>query len=172
MQNIVIYCHGYNSSAKTDKVDHLNSEGIETYAWDINIDPNVSIPFLQEKIDAILDDNIHSDARLVFVGTSLGAWYASRLAYVYGAKTVLINPCYSPKNLLPSIGCSVEVASKYEDMMFLPNDTVFVAQDDEVIDFSKIDFEGASFVNYVPSGGHRFNGKEFELIVNYIKQLR
>ena len=46
MKPIVVYCHGYGSSSNTDKVQRLRNFGFEVHAWDIDIDPSVSIPFL------------------------------------------------------------------------------------------------------------------------------
>ena len=55
MKKIIVYCHGFGSSAKTDKVERLKVvKDSEVYAWDIDIDPRVSIDALTKSIDDIL----------------------------------------------------------------------------------------------------------------------
>ena len=168
MKPLVVYCHGYGSSSNTDKVQRLRDFGFDVYAWDIDIDPRVSIPYLENKIDDLLLDNIHHNIDLVFIGTSLGCWYASKLADAYGAKAILINPSYTPAKSLLRYGVSTDIASKYDNTVFDENDTVIVAKDDEVIDHSDRDFSNAKAVILSENGGHRFNGREFDLVKDLI----
>ena len=70
MKKIVVYFHGFGSSAQNDKVQQLRDAGIETYSWDIDINPVVSLPELGDKIDDMLMDEPHEPARIFFVGTS------------------------------------------------------------------------------------------------------
>lgn len=168
MKPLVVYCHGYGSSSNTDKVQRLRDFGFDVYAWDIDIDPRVSIPYLENKIDDLLLDNIHHNIDLVFIGTSLGCWYASKLADAYGAKAILINPSYTPAKSLLRYGVSTDIASKYDNTVFDENDTVIVAKDDEVIDHSDRDFSNAKAVILSETGGHRFNGREFDLVKDLI----
>lgn len=167
MKKLVVYCHGYNSSAKTDKVDALRNAGFETYAWDIDIDPDVSIPALEHDIDNLLVGYLHHDVDLVFVGTSLGAWYASRLADKYNARAILINPAYNPANTLPKVGCDPTTASKYTPISIGKNDDLVYAKDDELIDHCR-DWPEAKSITVHETGGHRFNGKQFETVFKLI----
>ena len=171
MKKIVVYFHGFGSSAQTDKVQQLRDAGIETYSWDINVDPDISIAVLSEKIDDMLSDNPHEPARIFFVGTSLGAWYASLLGHLYGIKTILINPAYNPKESLAKYGVDNSILENYMiGVDFHPTQKVFIGMNDEVIDFSDVDFNGAD-VTYVKGAGHRFN-KEFHLVIDYIKDFK
>ena len=169
MKNVVVYFHGYDSSAKTDKVKTLATMGYDTFAWNIDINPDVSIPFLLERIDNTLFYYLHQEIKLTFIGTSLGAWYAAYCSSFFGANTILINPCYDPNKLLPGIGVSKEVADLY-DHAFIelhPNSVVVIAKDDELLNFTGSSelFKGAKEIIYTETGGHRFNGPEFEEII-------
>lgn len=170
MKKIIVYCHGYGSSSKTDKVERLRAvENSEVVAFDINIDPDVSVLYLMNTItDYMLTARMHEEAELVFVGTSLGAWYANILGNVFRVKTVLINPCYDPKNMLVKYGVDKEILNKYSSM--IPNDfsEIIIAADDEVIDYSNFGYEA----NFVSAGDHRFNGPEFEkYVVGYLNSI-
>lgn len=172
MKKIVVYCHGYKSSAKADKVRMLRDAGFEVIACDIPTDPEVGFKTLINFVDDFLIDNIaREDFELVFVGTSLGGWYASKAAKLYGAKSLCINPAYSPKTLIAKLDKSCDVIDKFEDAVFDELDTVLVAEDDEIIDFSDVDFGKANKVIRVPTGGHRFIGKEFEMVYTLIKEM-
>ena len=170
MKKVIIYCHGYNSSAQSDKVKRLTAAG-EVFAWDINIDPEVSLNDLEQKMDDLLISKMNEDFMLVFVGTSLGAWYASKLADIYAAYAVLINPAINPKTSLAKYGIEESVLNNYlNPIFFCTDDKVFIGTEDEVIDFSNVNF-GPANVEYVKAK-HRFNGPEFEMVVEYIKNLR
>lgn len=160
MNTIIVYFHGYGSSPATDKVNTLRQFG-EVYAWPINIDPEVSVPFLAENIEALLLDNIFKDVKFVFVGTSLGAYYAQVLGSMFDIDTVLINPSYTPSTSLIRYGVAEEIRCKYDDLHLTKRDSVVVAKDDEIIDHTGHDFSGARSVTWFETGGHRFNGPEF-----------
>lgn len=163
MKHVAVYFHGYGSSASSDKVEQLRTVFDDVYAWDIDIDPDKSLPALDKQIDAVLTDyavrNIEVD--IVFVGTSLGANYASKFGDLYGVKTILINPSYNPRVSLAKYGVSEDIRNKYHDTVINKNDFVVLAKDDEVIDHSGRDFSDAAVVLCTETGGHRFNGPEF-----------
>lgn len=173
MEAIIIYCHGYNSSAKTDKVDVLRNAGFNVFAWDINVDPDVSLPELEQHIDDVLMDHLNRQVKLIFVGTSLGAWYASNLAKSYGSCSVLVNPAIDPAKALPKIGADVTITNKYEPLLFDESDNIIVASDDELLDpvDTLVASANSNEVLISPTGGHRFNGPEFQLVIDMIKRL-
>jgi predicted esterase YcpF (UPF0227 family) len=171
MKKIVVYFHGYKSSANSDKVAMLREAGFETYAWNIDVDPAVSLPRLTNYIDDMLLDNMHEPCEIFFVGTSLGAWYASNMGHLYGVQTILINPCYNPKESLAKYGVDQKILDNYLiDLQFASHQKVFIGSEDEVIDFSGVDFKGADNT-LVLGADHRFN-KEFGIVVDYIKDFK
>ena len=171
MKNVVFYFHGYNSSANTDKVEKLKNAGFDVYAWDIDIDPVKAQNVLINNIfDTMFDYiKVHQDVKFWFVGTSLGAYHAAELGDVFNVETILVNPAYNPSKLLPKIGCDEEIAKLYTDIIFNDNDNVIIAKNDELIDFS-VDglFDNAKSIVYSETGGHRFNGEEFNIVINMI----
>ena len=170
MHKIVVYFHGYGSSANSDKVQQLRAAGLETHSWDIDINTTVSLPELGRKIDSMLLDKMHEPCEIFFVGTSLGAWYAYTLGQMYGIKTVLINPAYNPKESLAKYGIDELIRLSYfTDLKFAANQKVFIGTADTVIDFAAVDFNGAD-VTYIEGGDHRFN-KEFHHVIDYIKNF-
>ena len=166
MKKLVVYCHGYASSAKTDKVARLKAKHEHVYAWDINVDPEISLPALEKAINDLLVTDMHDDAELVFVGTSLGGWYASVLAERYDARAIVVNPCYNPQVSLAKYGVSPEILNRYEDMPIARRAEFVIAADDEVLNFDAIKPAMAHALTVSPSGGHRFNGPEFEALVS------
>lgn len=169
MKKIIVYCHGFGSSAKTDKVERLKVvKDSEVYAWDIDIDPRVSIDALTKSIDDILLTDLNGLGELVFVGTSLGAWYAAVLAVMYDAKAFLINPSVDPNNSLEKYGVAEDIRMWYTPMPTPRKATVILSENDEVLDFTDVHWKlPVILVNN--ESGHRFNGPEFEeFVVNKI----
>lgn len=169
MKKLVVYFHGYGSSANTDKVARLKAKHEHVYAWDIDIDPSVSIPMLVANINDVLVTNMHDEAELVFVGTSLGGWYASVLAVMYDAHAIVVNPCWDPKISLAKYGVSESVLAKYSCMPLTRHAEYVIAADDDVIDFEPVMCAMWPALTVSATGGHRFNGPEFEeYVVNCI----
>lgn len=170
---LIFYFHGYNSSPATDKVARLKSVFPDTYAFDINIDPDISLSHLENNIDLTLMDheylNLH-DLEIVFIGTSLGAWYASKLADKYNVRSILINPCYDPTNSLKKFGVSEHIRNKYVPIDWIKDAVYYIAKNDEVIDFNPVK-DNLNNLNtfWIDNANHRFNGPEFEKMMNDIK---
>jgi predicted esterase YcpF (UPF0227 family) len=163
-KKVIVYFHGYGSSAKSDKVARLAKFG-EAHAFDIHIDPSVSIPELGDKIDMLLAEDVNAEDEVIFVGTSLGGWYASVMAKQYDCKAIVINPCYDPVTSLIKYGVAESVLVKYFKMPILDKAEYIFAEVDEVIDHSKLRIILASkSIPYiiVSNSDHRFNGPEFE----------
>lgn len=174
MRKVIVYCHGFCSSANTPKVDRLRAvKNSVVHAWDIDVDPLESLPYLFEKIDIdVMLNKLHEPCKVIFVGTSLGAWYASTLANAYGADAVLINPSYDPSSSLDKYGVSPLICSRYFEISWNDRFKYFIAVDDEVIDFApvrdKLDAVGAVFVE---NSDHRFNGPEFDAVIAAIDAM-
>lgn len=170
MKKVLFYFHGFGSSKESDKVQRLKDMGYEVYAWDIDIDPSVSLPYLMSKLDDWIIDNWNRDtADMVFVGSSLGGWYANKLGYIYNCKTVLINPSLNPKESLKKFNVDSSILERYDEAFLSTLDSVIYAEDDEVIkpNVEKIEREAQFSIMY-STGGHRFNGPQFERAIREI----
>lgn len=174
MKKIVFYFHGYNSKPNTEKTQRLREVFPDTFAYDIDIDPEISVTKVSNQIFAELLNHINDEeAKIVFVGTSLGAWYAAKAAVAYGVKDcILINPCYDPRNMLRSYDVPEEILVKYHPLEFRPEHKFFIAKDDEVINFNPVLDKLVNMnVTWTDGGMHRYNGPEFEGVIDYIKNL-
>lgn len=166
MKPMIVYCHGYGSSAKTDKVERLKKFG-DVYAWDINPEtPQQSISSLDYKTFDVLLDNFTSEELLIFVGTSLGAWYAWKLGKLFDAQTILLNPCYNPKEMLKKFG--IDTSGYDEPITPRLSDYVVIGDSDEVIEFSQEFKDSCPNLDILPGVTHRFNGPEFEETIQKI----
>lgn len=177
MKKVIFYCHGYGSSSHSDKVRRIEAMGFEVIAHDIDLDPSVSLP----QLDRVVEDwcvgytgTEHVD--LVFVGTSLGAWYANKLGHAFGSDTVLINPALDPAQSLGKYGVPEDILQKYAErgpVTFTEQDTVVIAANDEVLSFPNTpDWCRPARLLAYPSGGHRFNGPELEDALGRVLGIR
>jgi len=173
MEKIIIYCHGYGSNSNSSKLQQLKDAGFEAYCFDADINPVQAFTDLTDKIDALLLDKMSKNKypELFFVGTSLGAWMASKLAKIYNTKSVIINPSINPKTSLLKYGVSEEICNLYEPINYSKKAKYFFADKDEIIDNVEIREylinEGLD-VTVVPHSDHRFD-KHFNIVLEYLK---
>ena len=171
----IVYFHGYGSSPKSDKVDRIKSilPDSEVYAFPIDINHDVASPELEDAITFAMMNNFYTESETIFIGTSLGAWWAAKMADKFGVRSVLINPCYDPVSSLEKYGVSEEMRSKYSkmDITDLSNKSFVFSEVDEVIDhsvlISKLDERECSF-DIFQNTSHRFNGAEFDFVIRGI----
>lgn len=172
MSTVIVYFHGYGSSAQTDKVQKLRDAGYTVYCWTYDTDtyPVDNIDYLDDCIYHLMANDIESEHKYVFVGTSLGAWYAARLAKLWYCKTVLINPAVDPGVSLAKFGVATDVLEQYTPLEFSSRDTVVLGTNDELFDFSRVDFCGARHVYQVEGGDHRMSEK-FDRVLEFIREI-
>ena len=172
MSKVVIYCHGYKSSSKSDKLRLLQEAGFEAYCFDADVDPDIAFRNIYEKIDNLLVEYYNQDIKLIFVGTSLGGWWASKLASEYDCEAVIINPSADPKVSLAKYRVPEHILEQYDEIVIPKRATYFFASNDEVIDHTefikKVNQEQTS-VYIFQDGNHRFNGKHFEKVVEHLR---
>lgn len=176
MRKIVVYFHGYGSNPNSEKVDriHMALPEYEVYAFDIDIDVDKAYAHLSAKIDEVLTMVIHSNCELVFVETSLGGWWASKMAEAYGAKAIIINPSSNPKDSLLKHGVSEDLCAKYDSLKINDRFHYFFSVHDEVIDHDQTIREvielGASY--YLDKNeDHHFNGDGFNRVISTIREI-
>ena len=180
-KKLIFYFHGYNLSPNTDKVGRLKAVFPDTYAFKIDPDPDISLKYLENQIDLTLLDmkyfhnpclNDDRSIDVVFIGTSLGAWYAAELADKYMSKAVIVNPCYDPASMLPKLGCSEIIANKYPPMKWLNDAIYYIAKDDEAIDFRPVRNVLDQLNTYwIDNSNHCFNGPEFDEVIENLKNV-
>lgn len=170
----IVYFHGYGSTPNTDKVNILRQMlNAKVFAFPIDIDRDVAEQQLTYDIDMSLMNDIHADDQVLFVGTSLGGWWASEMAALYKVPAIVINPSCDPSLGLKKYGVSEDLCAKYTPIKLAKINTYFIAEHDEVIDntvlIEKLLIDGYNvFVD--PDGDHRFNGLPFVRVVEFIKR--
>lgn len=172
MKKIVVYCHGYGSDPNTDKLQQLKDAGFDAYCFHACIDPVVAYESISRDVDMMLLDYLNQDIELIFVGTSLGGWMASKLAEAYDCRAVIINPSYNAKESLSKYGIWEEIRNKYSRLKPNPKFQYYFCSRDLVIDHRQFIEEVSEKCNYmiVDSDDHRFN-EHFYLVINYLKSI-
>jgi predicted esterase YcpF (UPF0227 family) len=175
MRKMIIYFHGYGSSSKSDKATRLKAEeSFKVFSFDIDIDPDVAFKQLSHNIDMALIEDMHLPEELIFVGTSLGGWWAEKMAKLYQCKAVIINPSVNPASSLSKYGVAKEIRDKYYEFQPDVRHKYFFAKRDDVInnDQFRINLiESGHDVTIDSKADHRFSGEPFENVVNYLKSL-
>ena len=181
----VVYIHGFAGGANSNKIKILRREigGGTIIAPAFAVDANVC----ETQIDNIIlqlvesaDPNQPSKFPIVFVGTSLGGFWANYAAQRYDTPCILINPATKP-----SVTLRKYLGKAYRDHLtgekiFLTEDTIqtylerekyladhtngalinlMVAKDDSVIDY-QMTLKNLPNVNSLmvsDTGGHSFN---------------
>jgi uncharacterized protein len=85
---LIVYLHGFNSSAQSHKAQllgrYLEERGVAFGCPDLPPHPADAIRVMEKQPEAC------------FVGSSLGGFYATYMAEKHGARAVLINPAIDP----------------------------------------------------------------------------
>jgi len=190
---MIVYLHGFGSTGNSKKVDALIEKfgAGRVFAPDLPIDPSEVVDLVREKVFDWYKTRDPSD-KLVFVGTSLGAFYASFFAHTFDAPAVIVNPSIQPnESLKDHVGVNVNHDTKKEFYLtlahldklktmreYLTNSYkgvlihLFVAKDDEVIP----SYEMLNWYQYTAStrveetGGHRFT-EHWNKVVDKIAEL-
>ena len=185
---MIIYIHGFNSSADSHKAQvfkkHMKALGLE----DKIIIPSLSsVPdYAIAELTSLVQEHIADN--LSFIGSSLGGYYATWLADRYDRPAVLINPAVKPYELLQEyLGKNINhytgetydltpehiIELKELDLEYITKPHryfVLLQTGDDVLDYSQafVKFAGSRMI--VEEGGdHSFAGIENHLdeILNF-----
>jgi len=177
----IYYIHGFNSGTKLERLELLTNL-LDTKVKGLAYDSGASFDENIEALETVIDP----DARNIFIGTSLGAYYAQYLAEKYSDMSVLINPSLHPQDTLKKyFGTNVnyttsetyELTSEIVDSYtftpeFYTNTLCILASGDEVLDSfqTEKELENLCEVIMVNGGEHSFNQYEevAEDIINFI----
>lgn len=173
----LIYLHGFNSSARSEKACLISQWLQKNNSTQAMIIPELSYAPAQA-IKQVVSQLDHVESP-VFIGSSLGGYYANYLAEKYFTKAVLINPVVHPYRLLTDyLGPQtnpytqnsytltqehmLELQSIAVEHMSCPSDRMVLLQTgDEVLDYSEAADYYSNSKCYVESGGdHRFQNFE------------
>lgn len=91
---ILVYLHGFNSSAQSHKAQLL-----DRYMTERGLEAQYACPDLPPLPGEAIRETeglIKGKSNVCFIGSSLGGFYATHLAEKHGARAVLINPAIDP----------------------------------------------------------------------------
>ena len=173
----IIYLHGFASIGNSDKSAALRAKfGAENVAApDLPVDP--------DEVESIVNQIISQNTSypVIFVGTSLGGFWAHYFSQKWDAPCVIVNPATNPSVLLrkyidapahnyykntpvPVTEKMLEGYAAREAWLQQEGNTngslinMFVATDDAVIDhkFTRAALPHTKLYAVMPNGGHRF----------------
>ena len=186
---LVIYLHGFASKGESPKSIALaeNLVNHTVVAPDLPIDP--------VEVERIVNDIVesHHERPVVFVGTSLGGFWANYFAQRYDAPCVIANPSPQPAATmasrlgkeLPVYGTNRTIRVTESDIAeflraesYLVNNTngalinLFVAKDDEQLDYNEMlqAFPFTAATVATETGGHRFE-RNWYMVVKRVREL-
>jgi len=190
---MIVYLHGFGSTGSSPKVDALRERfgSEQVVSPDLPFDPSE----VHKLIDSIVQDFLNKrkpDEKLVFVGTSLGAFYSNFFGHLYDCPVVLVNPSVYPNETLAArLGSNHNYVTGDEFFVSLAHLTdldlmrkylvdnysgvlvnLFLAKDDDVIpyDVALAAYKYPAFVKVTEDGGHRFNDY-WNLVIDRIEEL-
>lgn len=177
MHKTIIYFHGYGSSPLSTKVGELKKAfpDSDIFAPAIDIDYRKAFRNLLDFIDEVMVTDLEKPTKVIFIGTSLGAYWAAKMASIYAVKAILINPSVDPSVSLVKYGLNQDTLVEYEVPFTVTNDsTFFFAEKDEILDHSNLqsnlDRLGVEY-HIDPDADHRFGGDAFDKVIEHIKSL-
>jgi predicted esterase YcpF (UPF0227 family) len=191
---MIVYLHGFGSSGNSQKADALKAVFGEdqVFAPDLPVDPNDVVDLIKDQVFFwyLADRDIMG--KLVFVGTSLGAFYATYFAHTFDAPAVIVNPSSKPHETLKKVlGRNINCVTAEEFWLtlghleelermrnYLTNNYMgalihlFVAKDDEIIPYEQmLDwYKYTASTHIEETGGHRFT-EHWNKVVDKVKEL-
>jgi predicted esterase YcpF (UPF0227 family) len=171
---LIIYIHGFASTGNARKAVETKGyfKNQKVLSPDLPVEPELAFSILKDTIRSI-------NARVNFIGSSLGGFYAMFLSAIYGQKAVLINPAVEAHKSLTSYigehtnydtGLKFQWTQEYVNQLdklyneyfkFIKQENLFLllSKDDELIDhsFTKTAFPNAKVILEYDDCGHQFS---------------
>jgi uncharacterized protein len=190
---MIVYLHGFGSSGNSAKAQALRDHFGDENVWcpDLPVDPSEVSKMVKAKIG---DWFMHKseEHKLVFVGTSLGAFYATYYGFLFDAPFVIVNPSINPsRSLQRKLGKNINHVTQEEFMVSLVDlekladmkDLIdrnyngslvhlFVAKDDDVIPYEQMlsYYKFTASTHVEETGGHRF-AEHWDKVVDKVAEL-
>jgi predicted esterase YcpF (UPF0227 family) len=185
---MIIFFHGFASVGMSPKSDALRLAFGEdqVISPDLPTDPVAVIELITKLVHEAPKD------KLVFVGTSLGGFYANYCSQLFDVPCVIVNPSTRPSvTMLPRVGINKNMATGAEFEITSDHISTFkvmeqyirensngalinwlIAEDDVVLDYrvaeQDIWFSKRKFK--FPDGGHRFESN-WSAVINCVKDV-
>jgi predicted esterase YcpF (UPF0227 family) len=177
--NHIVYFHGFASSPNSSKVDELKKH-YSVFAPHVSNSNQSEI--LENQIMNWMVCNTNPGDKILFVGTSLGGYWAARMANLFDGKALIFNPSIDPsKDLKQYIGFNTNWSTNelfylnekcVETFVSLSDDDkkyvelAVICKNDNVVD-SKAAIEFFDNAEILDSDDHRFS--DINLMLEYVK---
>jgi len=185
----IIYLHGFASIGKSPKTDVL----VEMFGADHVVFPD--LPIDPDAVESLVNEIVmqNKDEPLIFVGTSLGGFWANYFAQKWDSPCVLVNPLIEASEGM-QLRVGLDLCNYYTNEPIVVTESIvakfrvreefvaansngalinlFVAKDDEVIPFQPtldaLPYYASCIVK--ETGGHRFSENWAEVVAK-VKEL-
>ena len=189
MSKTILYFHGFASSSNSNKAKVLKKYISENYKNTEIIIPDLDNNFklAVSQIYTLIDNAKHP---IVFIGSSLGGYYASYFSTKLKTKSVLINPAIPPlKDFEMYLGENENYSTgekfiiTQEDIRYIrkmsykkyantENTYVLLESGDEVLNYKETaKYFSSSYLDIIYGGSHSYESLDEKLknIVNFIE---
>ena len=189
MSKTILYFHGFASSSNSNKAKILKKYISKNYKNAEIIIPDIDNNFklAVNQIYKLIDSARHS---IVFIGSSLGGYYASYFSSKFKTKSVLINPAIPPLKDFEMYLGENENYSTGEKFVITPEDIryirkmsykkyanakntyVLLESGDEVLNYKEAaKYFSGSYLDIIYGGSHSYESldEKLENIVNFIE---
>ena len=177
----IFYFHGFNSGEQSSTFNRIKAVFPNTQIVKYNF---MDYEKAYEEIYSFLNSQKMDDLNTVFIGSSLGGYWANLFCSVFGIQTIVINPSLKPsESLLKYVGQEFiydgstyqfkeENAKGYNDNLFrIYPRVVFIGQKDDVVNYhetEKILGKYAEFI-YLVDEGHQL--QDIQPVLDKIPKL-
>ena len=189
MSKSILYFHGFASSSNSNKAVVLKKYISKNYKTAEILIPDLDNNFklAVSQIHTLIDNAKHP---IVFIGSSLGGYYASYFSTKLKTKSVLINPAIPPLNDFEMYLGENENYSSGEKFIITPEDIKYIRKmsykkyanaentyvllesDDEVLNYKETaKYFSGSYLDIIYGGSHSYESldEKLENIVNFIE---
>ena len=183
MTNTILYFHGFKSSSDSGKAQEFKKFIENKTSQTKIIIPDLKDDFKEahKQIESIIDKN---SPNILYMGSSLGGYYALYFAQLYKSKSVLINPAIPPlkdfeihlgKNENYATGNKFTISKNdisyirslhHKKILEPSNHLILLESGDEILDYVEtISYFKESFIDVFYGGNHSYTS----LKENFIK---
>ena len=189
MSKTILYFHGFASSSSSNKAKVLKKYISKNYKNTEIIIPDLDNNFklAVSQINTLIDNAKHP---IVFIGSSLGGYYASYFSTKLKTKSVLINPAIPPLKDFEMYLGENENYSTGEKFMITPEDIIYIRKmsykkyantentyvllesGDEVLNYKETaKYFSSSYLDIIYGGSHSYESLDEKLknIVNFLE---
>lgn len=168
----IIYLHGFGSKGNSFKSQQLRKE----FGNENVVSPD--LPLLEpEKMVKLIDDVVYQvkSFPIIFVGTSLGGFWANYFSARWDAPCILINPVIDPIKTLKNHNIQNSIVEKYKELSFPDNYlnmNILLAKDDTVLNANETYnlYKKANSIIMTDTGGHRYED-QWSNVIDKIKEI-